>query len=173
MLACSATSSARAAAASGLFALNLPLLLLFVASLQTLASGVQEARLWIDFGTMGTVVLIALFGVVAATQITAVIIAEAGPTPAFEALWSLHNAAFAINFSALAATLLGLSVGAYAASITPAWQRTVGVLGATLLLVSGVANGAVAGGSAIVFVGLAGFALWLAWLVATGVRLLR
>lgn len=168
-----AENRARATAASTVVGLNLPLLLLFVASLRTLARDAQPARLWIDLGTLGVVVLVALFGVVASTQIASTMLAEGGATPVFAALWSLHNATFALTFTALGTALLGFSIGAYVARITPAWQRGVGLLGATLLLVAGLANGAVAEGSPILYVGLGGFALWIVWLVATGVRLVR
>lgn len=163
----------RASAASALVGLNLPLLLLFTASLRTLASDAPAARLWIDLGSFAVVVLTAVFGMVAATQIAAAHIAAGGATPAFTSLWTLHNAVFSIAITALGVTLLGFSVGAYAAGIGWRWQRTVGLLGAALLLVTGLANSAVVGGSPVVYVGTAGFALWLVWLASTGVRLLR
>jgi len=168
-----ADNPGRTATASALVGVNLPFLLLFTAALRALTRDTQAARLWIDLGSLAVVVLASIFGVVAATQIASTLVAGAGATPIFTALWSLHNATFAMSFSALAVTLLGFSIGAHAAGISPAWQRGVGLLAAVLLLVAGLANTAVAGGSPIVFVGLLGFALWLVWLVTTGVRLLR
>jgi hypothetical protein len=47
------------------------------------------------------------------------------------------------------------------------------VFGGGLLLAAGAANLAIADGSALVFVGVAGLAAWLVWLLATGVRLVR
>ena len=41
------------------------------------------------------------------------------------------------------------------------------------MLGAGVASGAVAEGSPVVFVGVAGFGIWVVWLVAIGFRLLR
>ena len=168
-----ADNPGRAATASALVGVNLPLLLLFTAALRTLTRDAQAARLWIDLGSLAVVVLASTFGVVAATQIASTIFAAEGATPVFTALWSLHNAAFAMSFSALGVTLLGFSIGAHAAGISPTWQRSMGLLAAVLLLVAGFANAAVAEGSPIVFVGLLGFALWLVWLVTTGLRLLR
>lgn len=167
-----ADNTGRATTSSTLVGINLPLLLLFAAALRALVRDVQAARIWVDLGASAVIVLAALFGVVAATQIAAALIAGAGATPAFTALWSLHNAAFAVLMTALGTTLLGFAVGAHAAGLTPAWQRYVGVIGAALLLITGLANATVAGGSPIVNVGLAGFALWLLWLVAIGVRLI-
>ncbi|TVR85645.1 MAG: hypothetical protein EA416_16455 [Trueperaceae bacterium] len=168
-----ADNPGRAATASALVGVNLPFLSFFTAALRSLTRDTQAARLWSDLGSLAVVVLASTFAVVAATQIASTLVAGAGATPIFTALWSLHNAAFAMSFSALAVTLLGFSIGAHAAGISPAWQRGVGLLAAVLLLVAGLANTAVAGGSPIVFVGLLGFALWLVWLVTTGVRLLR
>ena len=78
-----------------------------------------------------------------------------------------------VSFTALGIVLFGFSIGVHAAGVAPAWHRGVGLLAATLLLVTGLANGALAGGSPIVYVGLMGFALWLVWLITTGVRVLR
>ena len=52
-------------------------------------------------------------------------------------------------------------------------QRLLGVAGGTLLIAAGTANLAIANGSALLFVGMPGYAAWLVWLLATGVRLVR
>jgi hypothetical protein len=46
-------------------------------------------------------------------------------------------------------------------------------VGGSLLLAAGLGNLAIANGSPLLFVGLLGFAAWLVWLLATGVRLVR
>jgi hypothetical protein len=130
-------NNGRATMASALVGVNLPLLLLFAVALRTLTRDVRAARLWIDLGSFAVVVLAATFGVVAATQIASTMLADAGATPTFTALWTLHNAAFAISFTALGIVLVGFSIGAHAAGISPAWHRGVGLLAATLLLVTG------------------------------------
>ena len=60
-----------------------------------------------------------------------------------------------------------------ASGLTPSWQRLLGVAGGGLLIAAGAANLAIADGSTVLFVGLPGFAAWLVWLTATGVRLVR
>ena len=45
--------------------------------------------------------------------------------------------------------------------------------GGVLLLAAGVASLEIADGSALLFVGLAGLFVWIVWLLATGVRLVR
>jgi hypothetical protein len=163
----------RSTIASALVGLNMPLLLVFAAASRALVEDVRAARLWVDLGAFAAVVLVGLFGIVATTQVAATLIADGGATPAFTALWTLHNAAFALAMTAVGVALLGFAVGTHVAGLTPAWQRTMGLVGATLLLVTGLANAAVAGGSPIIYLGLAGFGLWLLWLVTTGARLLR
>ena len=93
--------------------------------------------------------------------------------PAFELVWQLHAAAFALALPALGTTFIGAALAAHASGLTPPWQRLLGVAGGSLLLAAGVANLAIADGSALLFVGLLGFAAWLVWLLATGVRLVR
>ena len=77
-----------------------------------------------------------------------------------------------MNMTVLGTAFLGFSIGAHASGLIPAWQRSVGALGALLLLITGLANTAVADGSSIALAGFGGFILWLCWLVITGVRLL-
>jgi hypothetical protein len=42
-----------------------------------------------------------------------------------------------------------------------------------LLILAGAGNLAIADGSPLLFVGVLGYAAWLVWLLATGVRLVR
>ena len=68
---------------------------------------------------------------------------------------------------------LAATISAHASRLTAPWQRPLGLAGGGLLLAAGVADLAIADGSALVFVGLPGLAAWLVWLLATGVRLVR
>ena len=85
----------------------------------------------------------------------------------------MHAAAFAWSLAALGTTFIGAALATHASGLTPSWQRLLGVAGGGLLLAAGAANLAIADGSAVLFVGLPGFAAWLVWLLATGVRLVR
>jgi hypothetical protein len=73
----------------------------------------------------------------------------------------------------LGTTCIGVTLAAHASGLTPAWQRLLGLVGGTLLLIAGLGNFAIAEGSALIFVGLLGFLAWLVWMLTTGVRLLR
>jgi hypothetical protein len=88
------------------------------------------------------------------------------------ALWSLHNAAFCVLLLAIAVALAGLSAAVTAVgAIEPFW-RPLGMLGALLLAVTSALAPRLLGGSGLLAVGLAGFVVWLAFLVRTSVAVL-
>ena len=161
---------------SALVAVYLPLLLVFVTGLHGLVerrggAGADWSRLAVAAGAT----LSAVFVLVNVLQIGLALSASelAEPTPAFELVWQIHAAAFALALPMLASTFLGAALAAHASGLTAAWQRPLGVLGATLLLAAGVGNLTIADGSPLIFVGLLGFAALLVWLLAAGVRLIR
>ena len=164
------------AIAVGLEALNLPLLLGFVTGLHGLVwrrggAGADWSRLAVAAGATLSSVL-ALYAVLwNGVVLSADELAE--PSPAFELAWQLHAAAFALALPALGTTFIGAALAAHTSRLTPPWQRLLGVAGGGLLLAAGAANLAIADGSALLFVGLPGYAAWLVWLLATGVRLVR
>ncbi|MBK8446697.1 MAG: hypothetical protein IPL41_08485 [Micropruina sp.] len=161
---------------SGLVALYLPLLLVFVTGLHGLVArrggaGADWSRLALAAGSTLSAVFV-LFNV---TQIGLALSAGglAEPTSAFELVWQIHAAAFALALPILGTTFIGAALAAHASELTPAWQRLLGLVGGGLLLAAGLGNLTIAEGSALIFVGLLGFALWLVWLLVTGVRLVR
>src|SRR5215212_789442 len=164
------------AIAVGLQAVELPLLLIFVTGLHGLvgrrgAAGTDWSRLAVAAGAT----LAAIFALVNATHIAVVLAADglAEPTPAFELVWQLHAASFALALPALGATFIGAALATHASGLTRPWQRLLGVAGGSLLILAGAGNLAIADGSPLLFVGLLGFAAWLVWLVVTGLRLIR
>ena len=160
----------------GLEALNVPLLLGFVTGLHGLVtrrgrSGLGGSRLAVAAAATASsaFVLYAVLwmGVVlSARDLTA-------PTDTLEVIWRMHAAAFGFALAALGATFAGAAWAASASGLTRGWQRALGLFGGGLMLVAGVASGAVAEGSSIIFVGVAGLAAWLVWLLVTGIRLVR
>jgi hypothetical protein len=176
VLAWHAENRVAVAIAVGLEALNLPLLLGFVTGLHGLVgrrggAGADWSRLAVAAGAT----LSAVFALSAVLWIGVVLFAGelAEPSPAFELVWQLHAAAFALALPALGTTFIGAALAAHASGLTPAWQRLLGLVGGSLLLAAGVGNLAIADGSALLFVGLPGLAAWLVWLLATGARLVR
>ena len=160
----------------GLEAVKLPLLLLFVTGLHGLVqrrggAGADWSRLAVAAGAT----LSAVFALFQTTHIAVVLAADglAEPTPAFELVWQLHAAAFALALPALGATFIGAALATHASGLTRPWQRLLGVASGSLLILAGAGNLAIADGSPLLFVGLLGFAAWLVWLVVTGLRLIR
>jgi hypothetical protein len=164
------------AVTSGLEAVNMSLLLLFVTALHGLVQrrggiGADWSRLAVAAGST----LSALFALTIATHI-AIVLAAAGlaePTPAFELMWQLHAAAFALSLPALGTTFIGAALATHASGLTRPWQRLLGVAAGGLPILAGLGNLAIADGSPLLFVGILGLAMWLAWLIVTGLRLSR
>ncbi len=176
VLAYHAENRGAVAVSVGLEAVKLPLLLLFVTGLHGLVqrrggAGADWSRLAVAAGAT----LSAVFALVITTHIAVVLAADglAEPTPAFELIWQLHAAAWALAMPALGATFIGAALATHASGLTRPWQRLLGVAGGSLLILAGAGNLAIADGSPLLFVGVAGFAAWLVWLVVTGLRLIR
>jgi len=160
----------------GLEAVILPLLLLFVTGLHGLVqrrggAGADWSRLAVAAGAT----LSAISALVICTHIAVVLAADglAEPTPAFELIWQLHAAAFALALPALGATFIGAALATHASGLTRPWQRMLGVAGGIVLVSAGAGNLAIADGSPLVFAGVSGLAAWVVWLVVTGLRLIR
>jgi hypothetical protein len=167
-----AANRTRAAVGTSMVALTFPALLIFGAAMYQIGRQTANGRLWMMVGALGACAMTGVFSLVAASQISSILFAaEAGD--AFTTAWTIHNAAFAVNTTILGTAFLGFAMGAHAAGVTSRGLRTAGLVGAGMLLATGFANTAVAAGSAVVFVGFGGFALWLLWLVATSLRLLK
>jgi len=134
-------------------------------------AGADWSRLAVAAGTA----LSALFALTIATHIAVVLAADglAEPTPAFEMMWQFHAATFALALPALGATFIGAALATHASGLTRPWQRLLGVVGGSLPILAGAGNLAIADGSPLVFAGVLGLAMWLVWLVATGLRLIR
>ncbi|MBM7516098.1 hypothetical protein [Nocardioides nitrophenolicus] len=176
VLAFHAEHRAAVAFAVGLEALNLPLLLGFVTGLHGLVqrrggAGADWSRLAVAAGAT----LAAVFALYAVLWNGVVLSAGelSEPTPEFELVWQLHAAAFALALPALGATFAGAALAARASGLTPPWQHLLGVVGGVLLLAAGLGSLAIADGSALLFVGMPGYAAWIGWLLATGLRLAR
>jgi hypothetical protein len=176
VLAFHAENRVAVAVAVGSEALNVPLLLGFVTGLHGLVGrrggvGADWSRLAVAAGAA----LSAVFALYSVLWIGVVLSAGdlAEPSPVLELVWQLHAAAFALALPALGTTFVGGALAARASGLTPAWQRVLGLAGGGLLLAAGVASLAIADGSALLFVGMPGYAAWVVWLLVTGVRLLR
>jgi len=160
----------------GLETMNMILLLFFITALQGLVQrrggeGADWSRLAVAAGST----LSALFAFTIATHI-AVVLAATGmsePSPAFELMWKLHAAAFALALPALGVTFIGTALATHVSGLTRPWQRMLGVAGGILPILAGFGNLAIADGAPLVVVGVLGMAMWLVWLVVTGLGFIR
>ena len=163
-------------AAIGLEALNLPLLLVLLAGLHgTVRRRGGAGADWSRVAVAAGAALAATFALYAVLWAGVVLSADglAEPSSLLELTWRLHAAAFALALPALGTTFAAAALAAGASGLTPAWQAVLGVGGGGLLVVAGSAGLAIADGSPLLFVGMPGYAAWLVWLLATGVRLVR
>ncbi|MGH3273578.1 MAG: hypothetical protein ACRDNZ_04535 [Streptosporangiaceae bacterium] len=158
----------------GLFPIGLLALFPFVAGVWARASQ-EESRWWASAGALGAATIAALFAVVNITEI--VITAKAAQlasSPAVvQALWTLHAAAFGLDLAAIAVALIGLSRAAASIPLTPAWIAVIALPGAACLLTTAVFTVALANGGPWLALGLAGFIIWLVFVVVASVSLLR
>ncbi|MFN7148687.1 MAG: hypothetical protein ACK4V6_04325 [Microthrixaceae bacterium] len=162
--------------AVGQEALHVLLLLGFVSGLHGLVGRRRGAGAdWSRLAVAASATLSAILALYAVLWIGVVLSAGglAEASPVFELAWQLHAAAFALALPALGTTFIGAALATHASGLTPQWQRLLGLAGGGLLLVAGAASLAIADGSALLFVGMPGYAAWLVWLFATGVRLVR
>jgi hypothetical protein len=164
------------AVTSGLEVTNMVLLLLFITALHGLVLRRGGAgAVWSRFAVAAGATLSALFALTIATHIAVVVAANGAtePSSAFELMWQLHAAIFALALPALGATFIGAALATHASGLTRPWQRLLGVTGGSLAIVAGFGNLAIADGSPLVFVGVLGLAMWFVWLLITGLRLVR
>lgn len=158
----------------GLFPAEMLALFAFVAAVWARADR-EESRWQAGLGTLGVATIAALFAIVNITEI--VLAAKAGQLAAspavVQALWAVHAAAFGLDLAAIAVALLGLSHAAASMRLIPAWLTVAAWPGAACLLTAAVFTVALANGGPWGAVGLAGFIIWLLFVITASVSLLR
>jgi hypothetical protein len=144
-------------------------------SIRRLAAGDRPA--WAYTGAVGAIGIMGLFAVlVAAEEALSVVAAGTDPSLAsIDALWALHNSIFTVLLLSIGVALLGLARAGVAAGITPRVFEWLAPAGFVLLAVASAAGPFIAAGDAngVFGLGAAGFLIWLAFLVTTGLRLVR
>lgn len=158
----------------GLFPIEMLALFAFVAGVWTSASR-SENRWWATMGVLGAAAIASLFALVNVIEI--VLTAKAGAlvhSPGLvEVLWAVHAAAFGLDLAAIAVALIGLSRAATGSGLLPARLGAAVLPGAACLLLASVFTVALTNGGPWLGVGLVGFFLWLVFMVATSISLLR
>jgi hypothetical protein len=154
-----------------------------VAALATFLGGTVRRMLgsdrpgWAIAGCVGAAGVVGLFSMVVGSE-QALSVVATGDQPdsgAIDALWAIHNSVFSVLYVSIAVALLGLARAGVAAGITPRVFDRIAPVGAALLGIGAIAGPAIAAGDAMPAFGLAGigFLTWLAFLVTTGIRLIR
>jgi hypothetical protein len=161
---------------AGSFVVNAAALATFLgATMRRLLAGSRPA--WAVTGGVGAVGVVVLFAMVVASEQALYVVAgqDQASVAAVEALWALHNSAFSVLFAALAVALTGLALAGVGAGVTPKAFERIAPVGGALLAVGAIAGPAIAAGEAMPLFGLAGigFLVWLAFLLTTGLRLVR
>ncbi len=132
---------------------------------------------WALTGVVGAIGIMIVFTLVVAAEQALTVAAHMHHPDlgAIQAIWALHNSIFSILDLSIAIALLGLSKATIAAGMTPKVFTKLAPAGAAMLIVSTVAGPAIAAGHTMALFGVGGlgFLIWLAFLIVTGVRLIR
>jgi hypothetical protein len=90
------------------------------------------------------------------------------------ALWALHDGLFTLNGTFLALALTGLSIGGLRSGLIGSWLARAGLVAAALQFASAtLAPLIIERESPLGLIGLAGWLIWVGWLIAYGVTLFR
>jgi hypothetical protein len=165
----------RLALTEALFALSVPLLLIYAAGLYRGLRRTVASEPWAWIGLGGAHLIVASFGLVFALDVTAnASISRLAAEPELaQLLYRLHAGAFVLNFVVLGVTLGAFGLAANTSASQPRWLVVIALTGACLLIVAAVPGLAVVEGSPWALLGLGGFICWLAWVAVTSVRMLR
>jgi hypothetical protein len=158
----------------GLFPIEMLALFAFVAGVWTTVSRGPD-RWWATMGILGAAAIASLFAIVNIIEIVLTAKAEnlAHSPVVVEALWAVHGAAFGLDLAAIAVALVGLSRAATASALVPGWLGAAVLPGAAFLLIASVFTVALTNGGPWLALGLVGFVLWLLFMVASSISLLR
>jgi hypothetical protein len=126
-------------------------------------------------GAFGAAGIIATF-----TMLTAFDVAIAGyihrgaaDVAVVDGLWVVHNAVFGLLLASIGIALVGLTRAASATGLLSTRWRTAGLVGGALLVIGAMTTPAIIDASPTMFIGFAGFAVWVAFVIRTSVALLR
>lgn len=158
----------------GMFPVEMIALLAFVAGVWTKADR-EQGKWWASMGALGAATIAALFAFVNITEI--VLTAKAGQlasSPAVvQALWAVRGAAFGLDLAAIAVALIGLSHAAASMRLVPRWLTIAAWPASACLLVAATFTVALTNGGPWLPVGLAGFIVWLVFVITASLSLLR
>lgn len=126
-------------------------------------------------GAFGAAGIIATFTMVTAfdVAIAGYIHRGAANVAVVDGMWVVHNAVFGFLLASIGVALAGLSRASVASGLlSTRWNKT-GLVGGGLLVAGAATTPAIIDGSPTMFIGVAGFVVWLAFVIRTSVALLR
>jgi hypothetical protein len=125
---------------------------------------------WALAGFAGLVLQVTTFTGIIATRLA---LTEAD-TASAAGLWALNEALFTLNGTFLALAMTGLSISGLLGGLIRRWHAGLGFAGAALQFTSATLTPLVmVHGGVLGLIGLAGWLLWVGWLVAYGITLVR
>jgi len=126
-------------------------------------------------GAFGAAAIIATFTVLTAfdVAIAGYIHRGAADVAVVDGMWVVHNAVFGFLLAAIGIALAGLSRASVASGLLSTRWKTAGLVGGGLLLAGATTTPAIIDGSPTMFIGVAGFVVWVAFVIRTSVALLR
>ena len=126
-------------------------------------------------GAFGAAGIIATF-----TMLTAFDVAIAGyihrgaaDVAVVDGMWVVHNAVFGFLMASIGIALAGLTRASVASGLLSTRWNKAGLVGGGLLLAGAATTPAIIDGSPTMFIGVAGFVVWVAFVIRTSVALLR
>ena len=139
------------------------------------STDVERGEAWGNLGLIGVLLVCAMFSIVIGTHVALSLSVDslAANAAVTEMIWRFNRAMFTLNGAGLAVALLGFSMAGKRAGFISTRHAQVGFVGAVLSLASATAVTPVVNGSAVGLLGLAGFLVWLGWVVGVSIRLLR
>lgn len=126
-------------------------------------------------GAFGAAGIIATFTMVTAfdVAIAGYIHRGAANVAVVDGMWVVHNAVFGFLLASIGVALAGLSRASVESGLlSTRWNKT-GLVGGGLLVAGAATTPAIIDGSPTMFIGVAGFVVWLAFVIRTSVALLR
>jgi hypothetical protein len=141
--------------------------------LSRVAKGV--ARLPAIAGLVGTVSILSTFTMLVAldTAISGYVHAGSADPSVVGGLWVLHNAVFGVLLTSIGIALTGFTLAGVASGLLGRSWRLAGPAGGALLVGAAMTTPAIIAGSPTMFIGVAGFAVWLAFVATSAVKMLR
>ncbi len=126
-------------------------------------------------GAFGAAGIIGTYTMLIATDLAiAGYVHRGSPSPeVVDGLWVVHNAIFGVLLASIGVALAGFSAAAAASAMLPDWWKALGLLGAVLLLVAAATTPTILDAGPSLFIGLAGFLVWIVFVTLGSVALLR